>query len=77
MTPGPKPAALSLTAMEREILQALVRRRSTHQDGAMRARIVLACADPHATNTAIAHRLGVSWQSLVTWRQRCESTPKL
>jgi transposase len=61
---------LSLTATERETLQALVRRGSTHQDVAMRARIVLACADPHATNTAIAHRLGVSRQSVVTWRQR-------
>jgi transposase len=70
MARGPKPVALSLTPTERETLQALVRRRSTHQDVAMRARIVLACADPHATNTAIAHRLGVSRQSVVTWRQR-------
>jgi transposase len=70
MACGPKPVALSLTPPEREILQALVRRRSSHQDVAMRARIVLACADPHATNTAIARRLGVSRQSVVTWRQR-------
>jgi transposase-like protein len=70
MTRGPKPVALSLTPAELETLQALVRRRSTHQDVALRARIVLACADPHATNTAIAHRLGVSRQSVVTWRQR-------
>ena len=70
MARGPKPVALSLTPLERETLQALVRRRSTHQDVAMRARIVLACADPHATNTAIAQRLGVSRQSVVTWRQR-------
>jgi hypothetical protein len=27
----------------------------TRQDLAMRARIVLACANPHVTNTAIAH----------------------
>jgi transposase-like protein len=51
-------------------LQALVRQRSSHQDVAMRARIVLACANPHATNTSIAHRLGVSQQSVATWRQR-------
>jgi len=37
---------------------------------ALRARIVLACADPQATNTAIARRLGVSRQSVVTWRAR-------
>lgn len=36
----------------------------------MRARIVLACADLHVTNTAIARRLGVNLQSVVTWRQR-------
>jgi hypothetical protein len=57
MPRGPKPAALSLSPAERETLQTLVRRRSTHQDIAMRARIVLACADPRATNTAIAQRL--------------------
>src|ERR687893_882569 len=70
MARGPKPVALSLTPPERETLQALVRQRSTPQDVAMRARIVLACADRHATNTAIAQRLGVSRQSVVTWRQR-------
>jgi transposase len=70
MARGPKPVTLSLTSPERETLQALVRRRSAHQDVAMRARIVLACADPLATNTAIAQRLGVSRQSVVTWRQR-------
>lgn len=70
MARGPKPVALSLTPLERETLQALVRRRSTHQDVAMRALIVLACADPRATNTAIAQQLGVSRQSVVTWRQR-------
>jgi transposase len=37
---------------------------------ALRARIVLACADPQATNTAIAHQLGISRQSVVTQRQR-------
>jgi hypothetical protein len=57
MARGPKPVALSLTPPERETLQALVRRRSTHQDVAMRARIVLACADPHATNTAMPNGL--------------------
>ncbi len=56
--------------MERGTLQALVRRRSVHQNVAMRARIVLACAVLHATNPAIGQRLGVSRQSVVTWRQR-------
>jgi transposase len=70
VTPGPKPIALVLSKTEREVLVGLLRRRSTGQDVAVRARIVLACADPQATNTAIAKRLGVSRQSVVTWRQR-------
>src|SRR4051812_46532791 len=70
MTRGPKPAALSLSPAEQETLQTLVRRRSTHQDIAMRARIVLAYSDPRATNTAIAQRHGVSRRSVVTWHQR-------
>ena len=52
MTPGPKPLALVLSKTEREVLVGLLRRRSTGQDVAVRARIVLACADPQATNTA-------------------------
>jgi transposase len=37
----------------------------------MRARIVLAAdAEPDATNMAIAARLSVSRQSVITWRQR-------
>ncbi len=70
MTPGPKPITLVLSKTEREVLIGLLRRRSTSKDVAVRARIVLACADPQATNTAIAKRLGVRRQSVVTWRQR-------
>ena len=54
MAPGPKPITLVLSATERETLLGLLRRRSTSQDVALRARIVLACADPQATNTGIA-----------------------
>jgi hypothetical protein len=35
----------------------------------MRARIVLACADPCASDTALAQRLGVNRQNVVTCRQ--------
>ncbi len=70
MASGSKPVVLSLTEDERAKLLGLARRRRTGQDVAMRARIVLACADPQATNTGIAARLGVSRQSVVTWRQR-------
>jgi hypothetical protein len=70
MARGPKPVAVVLTQEERERLTRLVRRRGAGQDAVMRARIVLACAGPGATNTAIAERLGVSRQSVITWRQR-------
>src|SRR5215203_4574023 len=70
MAPGPKPIALVLSETERETLLGFLRRGRTSQDVALRARIVLACADPQATNTAIARRLGVSRQSVVTWRAR-------
>ena len=70
MAPGPKPITLVLSEMEREALLGLLRRRSTSQDVALRARIVLACADPQATNTGIAEQLGISRQSVVTWRAR-------
>jgi hypothetical protein len=51
MAPGPKPIALVLSEAEHEALHGLLRRRSTSQDAALRARIVLACADPQATWT--------------------------
>ena len=70
MAPGPKPIALVLSETEREALRRLLRRRSTGQDIALHARIVLARADPQATNIAIAKQLGVSRQSVVTWPQR-------
>src|SRR3954463_7634996 len=70
MAPGPKPIPLVLSEAEHEALVALLPRRSTSQDVALRARLVLACAYPQATNTAIARRLGVSRQSVVTWRAR-------
>ena len=53
MPRGPKPLALSLMADERTRLLGLARRRRTGQDVALRARIVLACADPTATNALI------------------------
>ncbi|MEH3116298.1 MAG: IS630 family transposase [Methylorubrum populi] len=71
MSRGPKTAAVVLTDEERSELQRLVRRRGAGQAAVMRARIVLtADAEPQATNRAIAVRLGISRQSVITWRQR-------
>jgi transposase len=70
MPPGPKAVALQLTAGEREALERLVRRRNVGQALAQRARIILACAEPGATNLGVARRLGVSRPTVTTWRQR-------
>ena len=71
MTRGPRAAALVLTAEEREALQRLVRRRGAGQAAVTRARIVLtADAEPEMPNSTIAARLGVSRQSVITWRGR-------
>ena len=71
MARGPRAAAVVLTAQERDVLQHLVRRRGAGQAAVMRARIVLASdAEPDLPNGAIAARLGVSRQSVITWRQR-------
>jgi transposase len=68
---GPKPVSIVLTAEEREALQRLVRRRGAGQAAVMRARIVLAAdAEPRTTNKTIAAHLGISRQSVITWRQR-------
>ena len=71
MARGPKAAAVVLTAEEREGLQRLVRRRGAGQATVMRSRIVLAAdAEPELPNGTIAARLGVSRQSVITWRGR-------
>ncbi len=70
MAPGPKPIALELTDEERDALEGLTRRRSVAQALAQRARIVLACAEPGATNLGVADRLEVSRPTVTTWRRR-------
>ncbi|MFF5232301.1 helix-turn-helix domain-containing protein [Dactylosporangium sp. NPDC000521] len=56
---GPKLATLELTAVEREELRGLARRPKTAQALALRARIVLACADG-LSNSEASRKLGVS-----------------
>ena len=58
-----------LTGDERRTLENWVKRRSTAQGLALRARIVLACAEGRS-NTAVAARLSVSRGTVTRWRAR-------
>lgn len=64
-----KAPPVTLTPDEQEYLHRWARRRSTQQGLALRARIVLACAEG-AANTLIAARLGISIATVAKWRQR-------
>jgi transposase len=69
MRTGRPKAALVVTAEQRERLESLVRRRTTAQALALRARIILSCADG-GDNTQVARRLGVYRQTVGRWRRR-------
>lgn len=69
MRTGRPKAALVVSDEEREILGGYVRRHSTAQALAMRARIVLACAD-EPTNKVVASKLGITATTVGKWRRR-------
>lgn len=64
MARGSKPVELVLTAEEHSGLEKIARRRKAGQAVAQRARIVLACAEPGATNMGVACALGVGRPSV-------------
>jgi transposase len=66
---GPKLALLELTDSERETLQGLARRAKTAQSLALRARIVLACAEG-LSNSEVSRELGASLPTVGKWRKR-------
>jgi transposase len=66
---GRRKTSLALTEVERVELQAFAVRRKTAQAGALRARIVLACAEGMDNNT-VAERLKVTKQTVSKWRGR-------
>ena len=66
---GPKPAPLTLAVAERAALDQFVRRHTTPQQLALRARIVLAAGAGHA-NAHIARDLGVTLDTVRLWRRR-------
>ena len=70
MSRGPKAVPLNLSEAERAELRRLSRRRGVGQALAQRIRVVLACAEPGATNLGVATALGVSRETVATWRGR-------
>jgi putative transposase len=66
---GPKPISLHVTARQREILERVVRRASSSQAEATRAKIILAAADG-LNNQHIADRLGLKPRTARKWRGR-------
>src|SRR2546421_11422969 len=66
---GPKPQPLYLKEDERKELEQVVRRHSTPQQQALRGRMILAAADG-SNNSQIARELGVSVDTVRTWRMR-------
>jgi transposase len=67
--PDPRLEPLVLSEDERHTLESWVKRRSTAQGLALRARIVLACAQG-GSNLAVAARLGVDRKTVTRWRAR-------
>jgi putative transposase len=67
--PGPRPPSVSLTDEERRELEGLVRRHTTGQQLADRARIVLRAADG-LNNCEIARELALEPDTARLWRRR-------
>jgi transposase len=61
---------LELAEDERETLVRWSRRASSSQALALRSRIVLACAEPEATDGSVAAATGVSRPTVAKWRKR-------
>jgi len=65
--PGLRPKPLTLSTTERETLQQLVKRPSTSQQLAQRARIILS-ADAGKTHAQIARELNITVDAARLWR---------
>jgi putative transposase len=66
---GPKPPCVELTIDERRELEGLIRRYTTAQQVALRARIIVAAAAGR-NNSQIARALGVHVETVRLWRTR-------
>ena len=67
---GSRAVPLTLSEADRDTLEGWTRRGRTAQSLARRARIVLACAEPGATNVEVAEDVGVSRLTVALWRKR-------
>ncbi|KOU46260.1 IS630 family transposase [Streptomyces sp. WM6378] len=73
--PGPRLAELVLSEREREVLGGWVRAQSTPQALALRAKLVLACAEVEPDGlprsaSSVARQLGVTTETVSKWRAR-------
>lgn len=66
---GPKPPPIALMDDERRELETLIRRHTTAQQVALRARMIVAAADGQ-NNSQIARALGVHVETVRQWRIR-------
>jgi transposase len=69
MRTGRPKARLTLSPEQRDELERWIRRRTTAQALALRARVILACADG-GDNTEVAGRLGMNRGTVGRWRSR-------
>ncbi len=67
--PKPKATKLALSTGRRELLTRICRRRTSSQQQAGRANIILSAASG-ASNTEIAQRLGLNRNTVRLWRER-------
>jgi hypothetical protein len=67
--PGPAPQPIAVTARQQAVLERIVRRGTSPQRQARRARIVLAAAGG-ANNEEIGRRVGVTEETARLWRGR-------
>ena len=66
---GPKPPKVELAGDERQGLENMIRRHSTPQQIALRARIIISAAEG-LNNAQIARQLGVNVNTASLWRNR-------
>ena len=64
------PIQLQITERQEAILQRIIRRAQSPQSLVMRAKIVLAGTEFGSRNQQIARALGISYQTVSTWRGR-------